>query len=107
MALFKKKVLPPSTLIIPPRFNAFSAHMFEERLLPSPGALNYAYVNLGLFEQTFIGAGIANRDFLHPLQPPQLYQLQAVSTAGIGGLSAGQMVLQPLIDPNTEGLPLL
>ena len=107
MAWFSKKKVAPSTPILPPRFNAFNAHMFEERRLPDPGTQNYAYVNLGLFEQTFIGPGVANRDFLHPLQPPQLYQLQAVSTAGIGGLSAGQMVLQPLIDPNTEGLPLL
>ena len=101
----KKKKIDPATPIFPPRFNAFNAHMFRETAGPEPGTGNYAYTNLGLAEVTFIGAGTRNREQLRALQPPPLYQLQAVSSAGLGGLQQGQMILQPLLDPNQEGLP--
>lgn len=76
---------------------------WTKKRLPTPGAQNYAFESLGLVEFTPIGAGLGNRMQLAVLQPPQVYiQSQAVPTTGFGGPVAGQMALQPLIDPFNE-----
>ena len=47
--------------------------------------------------QGFLIAGAGN-SFFNPIQPPQVYSLQMVKTSGVGGLQAGQMALQPLLE---------
>jgi hypothetical protein len=47
--------------------------------------------------QGFLIAGDGNSRF-SPLQPPQVYSEATVQTDGIGGLQAGQIALQPLLD---------
>lgn len=97
----------PSTVFLSPneyqlqlgvRFTPFTKNAFERKKLPSPGAQNYAYESYGLPEFTFIGPAVANRMMLRPLQPPPVYALQQASVAGVGGLSAGQIIGQPLIN---------
>ncbi len=107
MGLFSsKQPLSPSTPLFPPRWQPFSAHTFERKALPDPGAQNYAYENLGLFEQTFIGPAVANRGAILPLQPPQVYQYFVQTMGGVGGLSAGQMIFQPLLNPYSPSSPM-
>ena len=101
MGLFSKtKKIDPSTPIIPPRWTPFAGHVYEAKRLPDPGVQNYAYENLGLVEFTFIGPAIHNRRVINPLQPTPLYSMKAVGIAGLGGLQNGQIIFQPLIDPN-------
>jgi len=74
--------------------------------LPDPGAQNYAFESLGLTEFTPIGAGVAQRQMFNVLQPPSLFvNGQMLLTSGVGGVAAGQVIFQPLIDPynNTYG----
>jgi hypothetical protein len=74
-----------------------------QKKLPSPGAQNYAYETLGLVEFTPIGYGVHVRTNWMITQPPQPYiNGQAVPVTGLGGLSAGQLALQPLYDPVTN-----
>lgn len=83
------------------RFNPSWAFTYVRKPGPSPGAQNYAFENLGLAEFSPIGPGIANRSRLPPFGPRPLFGQLAVPVSGIGGLSAGQMILQPLLDPAT------
>lgn len=78
-------------------------YRWERKRQPTPGAQNYAFETLELFEETPIGAGVAARVHFRPLQPPQFYVAgQALSLQGLGGLSAGQYIQQPLIDPYNQ-----
>lgn len=73
---------------------------WQKKRLPSPGTGNYAFETLALFETTPIGPAVAQRQMFKVVQPPQLYiRAQAIPVSGIGGINAGQVVLQPLIDP--------
>lgn len=66
----------------------------------SPGTGNYAFESLALNELTPIGPSTNTAGFLKVVQPPQLYVAgRAVPTTGLGGLVAGQVILQPLINP--------
>lgn len=84
-------------------------HWVKKRL-PSPGALNYAYSTLALYELNPIGPAVASRKLFRTVQPPQLYMNgQLVGTVGIGGLAAGQYISQPLLDPTSQtygGVPI-
>lgn len=88
------------------RFVQFTKNAFERKRLPSPGAQNYAYESLGLVGFTYIGPAVAARRSAHgfygamfpPLQQPPVYALQQAAVAGVGGLSAGQIIGQPLIN---------
>lgn len=80
-----------------------AAYHWTKKRLPSPGAQNYAFETLALAQFTQIGAGVAQRHFFKVLQPPQLYiGGQALPVTGLGGVSAGQMIMQPLIDPYSK-----
>jgi hypothetical protein len=77
----------------------------------TPGAYDKAYENLSLaeFTQAGCGAGVIARQFFGVTQPPQLYVGLGTSLTGYGGLAAGQMIMQPLFDPNTQtygGVPV-
>jgi hypothetical protein len=104
---FKRKRTPPQNTreqaiaMAGSRFTPFSAHIYENMPQPSPGTNSYAYTNLGLVETTPIGPAVANRQQLLPLQPQPLYANLGLKVQGIGGLVTGQIVGQPLIDPNT------
>lgn len=84
--------------------NVFTAFLrWTKKRLPSAGAMNYALDSLGLTEFGPIGAGIGTRASLTKTQPPQLYvPINAVPTSGLGGLVAGQIMLQGLYDPQSE-----
>jgi hypothetical protein len=89
----------------PKRFSDIfkNGYHWVRKQLPNPGAQNYAFETLALFETTPIGAAVAQRRMFKVIQPPQLYiHGQAVTTSGLGGVYAGQMALQPLYDPNTN-----
>ena len=76
-------------------------HWVRKRL-PTAGAQNYAFESLGLAEFTPIGASVGIRNELLKMQPPQQYiPINSVLTNGIGGIVAGQVMLQGLYDPNT------
>jgi len=66
-----------------------------------PGAQNYVYEPT--LERTPIqgmwgNAFLRNPNVFNPLQPPQIYSNPNVRTNGIGGLEAGQLIGQPLLD---------
>lgn len=76
---------------------------WERKRQPTPGAQNYAFETLELYEETPIGAGVSARQHFRPMQPGQFYVAgQALQLQGIGGLAAGQYVQQPLIDPYNQ-----
>lgn len=87
-------------LSVGPRFNPFWSHTFEQTRQPSPGAMSYAYTNLGLAEFTPIGGGTANRQAFRPLQPPTMFSTLALKIQGLGGLAQGQVIGQPLANPD-------
>lgn len=65
-----------------------------------PGAMAEAFEPLfGLPLVSFRGSGrVAGA--LRPLQPPQVWFTQQQGIQGLGGLVAGQVILQPLINPS-------
>lgn len=80
-----------------------NGYQWTKKQLPTPGTGNYAFDTLGLVEFTPIGTGIWDRRELPGLQPPQLYiGAQMVVTNGFGGLAAGQIINQPLLDPYSQ-----
>lgn len=77
-----------------------NTYHWQRKRLPTPGAQNYAFETLALAEFSPVGWGVRARQFFNVLQPPQLYvNGQALPITGLGGLIAGQVIMQPLIDP--------
>lgn len=76
---------------------------YHEGALFTPGAGNYVFEpNFELPLQTIWGFGfIRTPNTFNPLQPPQVISQAHVLSNGIGGLQAGELLLQPLIDPAT------
>lgn len=68
-----------------------------ERAMPSPGAMNYAYLTLALVPFAPSGPTGLPRSQIRAFAP-QLYNAQAVIVAGIPTVS-GQLVHQPLTNP--------
>jgi hypothetical protein len=66
----------------------------------SPGAQNWVFEpNFELPTVTIWGnAFLRTPNTFSPLQPVQLYSYQNITTDGIGGLEAGYLELQPLLD---------
>lgn len=81
------------------RFNPLWQFAYEWKRLPSPGAQNYAWENLGLVEFSPIGTGTSNRMAIRPLQPQQDYAHFATYLQGLGGVAQGTIYGQPLISP--------
>jgi hypothetical protein len=74
---------------------------YERKSLPDPGAQVYAYESLGLVQFAPSGPSVFARDQVRSVSP-QLYVFQQTLMAGIPIVS-GQMVGQPLYDPNAGG----
>ena len=73
-------------------------HFVEGRVFTN-GAMLYAFNTWPLPPQDIIGpATVAGALMVN--QPAQIYQLQAVPIVGLGGLAAGQLVTQPLVNPD-------
>lgn len=68
---------------------------------PGSGAMEYAFETMGLPELSPIDHAICIRTGFSPLAfGPQVYVPRvSVPIAGLGGLSHGQMIMQPLYDP--------
>lgn len=94
-----------SSLVSPqtrgPRFGPFIGHSHVRQPQPDPGAPAYAYEGLGLVEFSPIGPSVANRWYLFPVaRTDWLFAGQGVPVQGLGGLSTGQFIGQPLLyDP--------
>lgn len=85
------------------RFNPFRANVYERKTLPGPGAQNYAYENLGLYEQSPIGPAVANRKAIKPLSiSAPLFAVFGTYTQGLGGVVQGTLYGQPLSSPPIE-----
>lgn len=69
---------------------------WQRKRLASPGNGNYAFESLGLVEFTPIGAGVWVRNPPHTLAPQSYYYKNGNLIAGLGGLTHGQIVFQPL-----------
>jgi len=69
--------------------------VYEQKRMPSPGAMNYAYESLGLGMFSPIGPSIRVRNKMSVFAGAQLSTL---SDTGINGvpLTAGQIAMQPL-----------
>jgi hypothetical protein len=76
---------------------------FHEGDIFEPGTGNY--VLDPTFETplmtTWGHAFLRTPNTFNPLQPPQIYSNANVTVGGIGGPIAGQMALQPLLDPTS------
>jgi hypothetical protein len=94
---FSRTVAPLQPL--PRLFGCFVGHAHLYAQQPSPGADAWAYEALGLYEQTPIGPGDANREQLRVEQGATWFAGRSLATSGVGGLSTGQFVNQPLIVP--------
>lgn len=69
-----------------------------------PGAPAEAFTPLFTLPPIVIrGAGRVPYGSIRPLQPPQIYFTPQVGVQGLGGIQAGQMLGQPLIDPSSDG----
>ncbi len=69
---------------------------------PSPGAQAYAFI-----QQTYLPAAASTGNiYMRGLRPtplaPQPLTTATVTNAGYGGLSAGQLFHQGLLDPNSQ-----
>lgn len=78
-------------------------HMHEGDIF-EPGTGNWVF---DPFQETPIQpiwghAFLANPNFMHPTQPPQIYSDPTVKPTGIGGLVAGQFAFPVLIDQAPE-----
>lgn len=96
----QQAVLAPNT-----RFNPSWKLTYEWTRQPDPGAMRYAYMNLGLVEYSPIGPGVSNRKQFISVQPRQGYAHFTAKLAGIGGLAQGTFYSAPLIatSRDTEG----
>ena len=65
---------------------------------PGPGAGAYALATKRMRDETMIGTGVVAGS-LNPLQPPQVMHGIMLPVGGLGGLSSGQIVGQPLTTP--------
>jgi len=75
--------------------------VWERKRMPDPGAQNYAWETYGLPPFTPIGTGIPTQQPLIATSE-QVYTMQAVSLVGMPTVS-GQILGQPLFDPNVPG----
>lgn len=75
--------------------------VWERKAMPDPGAQNYAFETLQLAPFTPIGPTERTRQPLVPTSP-QIYVNYGALLSGMGTI-AGQMVGQPLFDPNVPG----
>lgn len=51
---------------------------------------------------SFRGRARVAGQYFKPLQPPQVYFNQQNGIVGLGGLQAGQIISQPLLDPTQD-----
>lgn len=75
-------------------------HWVRKRML-SPGAQNYAFETLSLFETPPVGAGTSAQMQYRSYGGTPMYQNNSAYISGLGGLQAGQVISQPLYDPNS------
>jgi len=86
---------------IPPGADPLLFHQsWERKRLPGPGAMNYAYESQALAPFPVAGPTIAVRQPRAVFQGQQSMVLQSVSIAGVP-TQAGQVLAQPLFDPQT------
>jgi hypothetical protein len=81
-----------------PRFTTDPYKTWRHVPQVDPGASANAYEALGLVQFTHIGGGIPNRIPWQITQPPVMHAGLGVTEAGLGGLVAGQVYGQPLMD---------
>ncbi len=83
-----------------PFATAAGLYSYHEGDLFTPGAGNFVFEpNFELPLQTVWGFGfVRNPNTFKALQPPQVWAHPTVTTDGIGGLQAGTMELQPLLE---------
>lgn len=88
-----------------PRYKNGPVYNFHRGQILEPGTQNLVF-EPGFELPTFpVAKGVANLLQLNVLQPPQVVQSQQVPVSGIGGLTAGQMALQQLLEQdNTDTL---
>lgn len=92
-------VTPYAFLDVNPALAA-GIYNYHEGDLFTPGAMNFVFEpNFELPLVTVWGRGfIRNPNTFKVTQPPQVWAQPHVQTNGIGGLQAGEMELQPLIE---------
>ena len=81
-----------------PRFTTNPGKTWRHVEQPDPGASANAYEALGLVQFTHIGGGIVPNHFWQITQPPVMVAGLGVTEAGLGGLVAGQVFGQRLLD---------
>lgn len=84
-----------------------SIYNYHEGDLFTPGSQNYVFESI--FELPLVtlwgSAFLRTPNTFNPLQPPQLFAQPNVFTNGIGGLQAGDIELQGLINPDLDTAP--
>lgn len=102
MGFFGMLKRSPSQPIGNPEFQSQTGlkMVWVRKELPSPGAMNYAYETLALAPQSEISGAVAQRQTLSLFAGKQVYKYQDAALQGIGTVS-GQVISQPLYDPNS------
>lgn len=79
-------------------------YQYHEGALFGPGSGNFVFEpQFELPLLTIWGRGfIRNPNTFNPIQPPQIWSQPNVQQNGIGGLQAGTVALEGLIDPNGD-----
>jgi hypothetical protein len=91
---------------VDPRPSA-SIYQYHEGDLFTPGSQNFVFESI--FElpiQTIWGNAFLRRaNTFNPIQPPQVFSQPNVMTNGIGGIVAGDIEFQNLINPDGDSAP--
>lgn len=85
-------------------------HLSRRNPATTPGAYNYAYDMLNLYEQNICGPGYCVRKMPKVFEGTNWLATQGILDVGFGGLVAGNFVMQPLYDPASNsygGYPLV
>jgi hypothetical protein len=83
------------------RYNLDWQHEYLQRPAFSPGAGYAAYTSFGLYEQTAIGAGVANRRQFRSVETASIMPLKSIMASGIPH-DAGLVALQSLTIDNPD-----
>lgn len=77
-------------------------YQYHQGAVLTPGTQNLVFEPAFQLPTFRVAQGVAYTRFIRPLQPPQIWQTQAVAVVGIGGIVAGQIATQQLQLPDND-----
>lgn len=90
----------PTTILHPVAHELYQYHL---GIRFDPGAMAEAFVPMFQLPVLSFRGRARVAGAMQPLQPPQVWFTPQVGISGLGGIQAGQIVGQPLLDPSDTG----